>query len=213
MKAARRLVLAAAAACAALALLLPVPAPAQERRPLLIEGKRNLYQRVISRPGATLTAEPRQGTGRPVPGFSVYYVYERREGFLLVGAGADQQEALAPLVDVVDREAGNGPSGALARLGRQRGARPRDDALVEVALALDQQRPALLRGRRDGQEQRQRGAGSRGGEDEAAGCLHCQNSLSASAAVWLRDACSSSHAFSAARGAAAPASPRCVASR
>ncbi|MFZ9635236.1 MAG: VWA domain-containing protein, partial [Alphaproteobacteria bacterium] len=84
--------LAAAAALAALALALAQPASiatAQERRPLLIEGKRNLYQRVIARPGATMTPEPRPGAGRPVPGFSVHYVYERRDGFLLVGEGSD----------------------------------------------------------------------------------------------------------------------------
>ena len=88
--------LAAAAAFAALALALvatPTPAGAQERRPLLIEGKRNLYQRVITRPGATMTTEPRQGAGRPVPGFSVHYVYERRDGFLLVGEGSDGRVA------------------------------------------------------------------------------------------------------------------------
>ena len=88
--------LAAAAAFAALALALvatTTPAGAQERRPLLIEGKRNLYQRVITRPGATMTTEPRQGAGRPVPGFSVHYVYERRDGFLLVGEGSDGRVA------------------------------------------------------------------------------------------------------------------------
>ena len=93
MKATR---LAAIAALAAVALALVQPAPearAQDRRPLLIEGKRNLYQRVIVRPGATMTTEPRQGTGQPVPGFSVFYVYEKRDGFLLVGAGTDGRTA------------------------------------------------------------------------------------------------------------------------
>jgi hypothetical protein len=93
MKATR---LAAIAALAAVALAFVQPAPearAQDRRPLLIEGKRNLYQRVIVRPGAMMTTEPRQGAGQPVPGFSVFYVYEKRDGFLLVGAGADGRTA------------------------------------------------------------------------------------------------------------------------
>jgi len=67
---------------AVLLTLLPALAYAQAapRTPLLIEGKQSLFQRVIARPGATLSPRPDgQGT-RPVPGFTVYYVYTRPPG-------------------------------------------------------------------------------------------------------------------------------------
>lgn len=57
--------------------LAPGLALAQQRTPLLIEGKQSLYQRIIARPGATLSATPDGRGARPVPGFTVYYVYTR----------------------------------------------------------------------------------------------------------------------------------------
>ncbi|UCE77619.1 MAG: VWA domain-containing protein, partial [Gammaproteobacteria bacterium] len=48
-------------------------------RPLLIEGKHSLYQRVLATPDAQLAAEP-GGEGRtPVVPFTSFYVYARRE--------------------------------------------------------------------------------------------------------------------------------------
>jgi hypothetical protein len=48
-------------------------------RPLLMEGKRSLYQRVLATPGARLAAEPGgQGHAAVVP-FTSFYVYARRE--------------------------------------------------------------------------------------------------------------------------------------
>lgn len=67
----------------------PAAAP---RTPLLIEGKRTLFQRVIARPGAIL--QPRPGplpagaAARPVPGFSVFYVYARHSAPEGATAGA-----------------------------------------------------------------------------------------------------------------------------
>lgn len=63
-------------------LLLPVLAHAQAapRTPLLVEGKQSLYQRVIARPGATLSSRPDGQGAHPVPGFTVYYVYARPPG-------------------------------------------------------------------------------------------------------------------------------------
>ena len=79
----------------ALALLLLLPAAAaeaQQRRPLLIEGTTTLYQRVITRPGAVLSPRP-DAAGRPVPGFTVFYVYGRggegANAWLEVGEGAE----------------------------------------------------------------------------------------------------------------------------
>jgi len=70
---------------------LPAAALAQggPRRPLLIPGKTTLFQRVILRPGATLHARPGAPQGRPLPGFSVMHVYERRDGWLEIGREAD----------------------------------------------------------------------------------------------------------------------------
>ena len=77
-------------------LLLPLaPALAQPRTPLLIEGKQSLYQRVIARPGATLSAQPDGAGAKPVPGFTVFYVYarpgarDRTEERIEVGRTAD----------------------------------------------------------------------------------------------------------------------------
>ena len=67
---------------AAVLTLLPALAFAQAapRTPLLIEGKQSLYQRVIARPGATLSPRPDGQGAQPVPGFTVYYVYARPPG-------------------------------------------------------------------------------------------------------------------------------------
>lgn len=69
--------------------LVPFAAEAQPRQPLLIEGTTTLYQRVIARPGAALAPRPGEAQrARPVPGFSVFYVYARREGWIEVGETA-----------------------------------------------------------------------------------------------------------------------------
>ncbi len=66
----------------ALLALLPALTFAQgaPRTPLLIEGKQSLFQRVIARPGATLSPRPDGQGAHPVPGFTVYYVYARPPG-------------------------------------------------------------------------------------------------------------------------------------
>ena len=57
---------------------LTVDVAAQSARvPLLMEGKRTLHQRVLTRPGAVLATSPGE-KGKLLPGFSVYYVYGRR---------------------------------------------------------------------------------------------------------------------------------------
>ena len=69
-----------------------MPAFAQARTPLLMDGKTSLYQRVLTRPGAQMSAQPSVAAGQPVPALSQYYVYERRpvDGaeWLAVGAGS-----------------------------------------------------------------------------------------------------------------------------
>ncbi|MEM8800710.1 MAG: vWA domain-containing protein [Pseudomonadota bacterium] len=66
------------------------PSAAQfDRKPLLMDGKSTLYQRVLTRPSAELVAAPGQKDGEPIDVLSVLYVYGRvKEGgtsFLEVG--------------------------------------------------------------------------------------------------------------------------------
>jgi hypothetical protein len=65
--------------------MLAAPAFAQPagRSALLMEGKRTLTQKVLTRPGATLHATPGAATSTPVPGFTLFHVYARQ------GSGAD----------------------------------------------------------------------------------------------------------------------------
>ena len=63
--------------------------------PLLLEGKKTLFQRVVSHPGARLMAGPAADAAvvkENVTPFTVFYVYARNEGWLQVGAGAAAPE-------------------------------------------------------------------------------------------------------------------------
>jgi hypothetical protein len=71
----------AAALLAGLAVAAP-PAAAQSREPLLMEGRQTLYQRVLSRPNATLREEPNDQARLSEPfvaPFTIFYVFQRRE--------------------------------------------------------------------------------------------------------------------------------------
>lgn len=78
-------------------LLLPTVAraqtpPATPATPLIMVGKKSLFQRVIARPGATLSPQPSSTSAKPVPGFTVFYVYARRDdGWIEVGRGSSGQ--------------------------------------------------------------------------------------------------------------------------
>lgn len=63
---------------ALVALAAPLAASAQERAPLLIEGKKTLYQRVLTRPGARMVSQPAGAGGTELPAFSQLYVYDRK---------------------------------------------------------------------------------------------------------------------------------------
>jgi serine/threonine-protein kinase PpkA len=60
-----------------------------QAKPLLLEGKQTLYQRVLTYPGATLHVSPGDAAGAKVPAMSSFYVYERKDEsgaeWLLVG--------------------------------------------------------------------------------------------------------------------------------
>ncbi|MBN2751700.1 MAG: VWA domain-containing protein, partial [Rhodospirillaceae bacterium] len=53
-------------------------AVAADRAPLLMEGKKTLYQRVLARPGAVLKREPGGGPGARQPALTRFYVYDRK---------------------------------------------------------------------------------------------------------------------------------------
>lgn len=69
------------------------PAVQATRAPLGIEGRQGLFQRVITRPGGAAFDRPdAPGAGRPLPAFSVFYVFARQggaEGWLEVGETMD----------------------------------------------------------------------------------------------------------------------------
>ncbi len=73
----------------------PPPAVSEDGRPLLMPGKKTLFQRVLSKPEAQLLAQPGDGAGEPLPAFSVLYVYQRKDidgqQWLEVGASSDGQ--------------------------------------------------------------------------------------------------------------------------
>lgn len=59
-----------------------------ERTPLLQEGKKTLFRRVVVHPGASLLSAPEAGASvvqDQVKPFSVFYVYAQQDGFLEVG--------------------------------------------------------------------------------------------------------------------------------
>ena len=60
------------------------------QRPLLMAGKKTLFQRVLSKPGAKLSSDAGSAPGKALPAFSVLYVYQRKDvdGSLWVRVGA-----------------------------------------------------------------------------------------------------------------------------
>jgi hypothetical protein len=82
------------------------PAWAQARLPLLLDGKKTLYQRVLTRPGAAIASKPGEAAGKPLEPFSVFFVYEQVQaagkGWLLVGAASDgKTQGFLPETDTV----------------------------------------------------------------------------------------------------------------
>lgn len=74
--------------CAALlALLAALPAQAQDqpRRPLLLEGTETIYERVLTRPGATRHRAPDTPADDTYPAFQPLYVFSREGSWLEVG--------------------------------------------------------------------------------------------------------------------------------
>ncbi len=71
---------------------LTAPGRADAAQPLLQEGKKSVFQRVVTHPGARLLAGPESGAKvlrESIPTFSVMYIYDRKGDRLQVGAGSD----------------------------------------------------------------------------------------------------------------------------
>lgn len=83
----RLLVLAATLATALPALWAPLSVAQADtaQRPLPMDGRKTVYQRVLTRPGALMHPEPGARAVRQYPAFQPLYVYARRPGWYQVG--------------------------------------------------------------------------------------------------------------------------------
>ncbi|MCL6283939.1 VWA domain-containing protein [Ruegeria sp. 2012CJ41-6] len=76
-----------AAIAIGLAMMLTTPSGAAATdRPLLAEGRKTVYQRVLTRPGALQYSEPDGGVIRQYPAFQPLYVYATQPGWYQVGS-------------------------------------------------------------------------------------------------------------------------------
>lgn len=79
------------------ALCLPAffSAPAFAEQPLLQEGKKSVFQRIVTHPGAKLYAGPEanaQVLRNPITTFTAMYIYDKNGNRLKVGAGSDKAD-------------------------------------------------------------------------------------------------------------------------
>ncbi|WP_338497082.1 MULTISPECIES: serine/threonine-protein kinase [Pseudomonas] len=77
------------------------------QRPLLMAGKKTLFQRVLTKPGAKLADAPGAAPGKDLPAFSVLYVYQRKDvdgsPWVRVGAATDgRSDGWLPAAQVSD---------------------------------------------------------------------------------------------------------------
>ena len=77
------------------------------QRPLLMAGKKTLFQRVLSKPGAKLSHDAGGASDEALPAFSVLYVYQRKDvdgsPWLRVGAATDgRSDGWLPAAQVSD---------------------------------------------------------------------------------------------------------------
>ena len=77
------------------------------QRPLLMAGKKTLFQRVLSKPGAKLSSDAGSTPGQALPAFSVLYVYQRKDvdgsPWVRVGAATDgRSDGWLPAAQVSD---------------------------------------------------------------------------------------------------------------
>lgn len=77
------------------------------QRPLLMAGKKTLFQRVLSKPGAKLSSDAGSAPGKALPAFSVLYVCQRKDidgsPWVRVGAATDgRSDGWLPAAQVSD---------------------------------------------------------------------------------------------------------------
>jgi serine/threonine-protein kinase PpkA len=95
MRADRRIVTAILALIVAIAPWISAYAQptAGQRKPLLIEGKTTLYQRVLTRPGAAVSAQPGGAAGKELPPMTLLFVYGKQAAgatnYLEVGSNSE----------------------------------------------------------------------------------------------------------------------------
>ncbi len=68
-----------------------------EASPLLMDGKKSIYERVLTTPECRLKAQTGDQDGKAVPAFTRYYVYERNAKWLKVGS--DTADHIAGYID------------------------------------------------------------------------------------------------------------------
>jgi hypothetical protein len=79
------------------------PAPACGDKPLLVPGKHSIYQRIITRPGVTISQHPGPGGQLPAAGFDVFYVYCRQGDWVQVGRSmAGHTDGWMPAAKTID---------------------------------------------------------------------------------------------------------------
>lgn len=129
--------------------------PASRDRPLRLEGRQSLFQRVLGKPGARLFDAPGAlGEGRALPAFAVFYVYRRQTLgetlWLEVGAGNDgRRDGWLPAAQVVEWRH-NLVLRFAARSGRAPALFLRDASSLERLLADPQQARAMREAARSG---------------------------------------------------------------
>ncbi|MCP3748608.1 serine/threonine-protein kinase [Pseudomonas sp. SBB6] len=85
----------------------PVAASNDGDRPLLMAGKKTLFQRVLSKPGAQVVSQPGATPSDTLPAFTVLYVYQRQDvngsPWLQVGSASDgRRDGWLPASQVSD---------------------------------------------------------------------------------------------------------------
>ncbi|WP_095163153.1 serine/threonine-protein kinase [Pseudomonas sp. Irchel 3F5] len=85
----------------------PVAVSNDDNRPLLMAGKKTLFQRVLSKPGAQIVSQPGAAPSDTLPAFSVLYVYQRQDfdgsPWLEVGTASDgRRDGWLPASQVSD---------------------------------------------------------------------------------------------------------------
>jgi serine/threonine-protein kinase PpkA len=66
------------------------PVHAEQRRPLLMAGKSSVYQRILTRPGATLHERPNSPAEQTFPPFQSFYIFGLEPGWIEIGPSISQ---------------------------------------------------------------------------------------------------------------------------